>query len=170
MKRRAPPADYLALARVRRSLRALNNVLSRGAEAAGITLQQQAFLLALAAYERRDVLLADLREELEMDQATASEILSKLVASRLVVRDYAQDRRAADISFTPKGWTTFLSSVESIRREMQRAQHRAELTGLGPELDAYLRFYLGSRTLPARAATSGPQARAPKPRARRPQR
>jgi DNA-binding MarR family transcriptional regulator len=143
MKRKAPDPDYLALARVRRSLRSLNNVLTRGAEASGLTLQQQAFLLALAAYERRDVLLADIREELEMDQATASELLSKLVARRLVARDSAKDRRAATISFTQKGWTLFRASVETIRREMQRAQHRAELVALGPDLDAYMRFYLG---------------------------
>jgi DNA-binding MarR family transcriptional regulator len=167
MKRAVRP-DYLALARVRRSVRALNNVLARGAEAAGITPQQQAFLLALAAYERRDVLLADIREELGMDQATASEILSKLVANRLVVRDSARDRRAADIRFTAKGWATFLSSVDSIRREMQRAQHRAELTGLGPELDAYLRFYLGTRPVPAQVPISDTRVRASTARGRRP--
>jgi DNA-binding MarR family transcriptional regulator len=150
MPRKTRVADFLALARVRRSLRALNNVLTRGAEAAGLTLQQQAFLLALAAYERRDVLLADIREELEMDQATASEILAKLLASRLVKRDSARDRRAANISFTPKGWAVFLASTDSIRREMRRAQHRAELIALGDELDAYLRFYLGEPHAPAR--------------------
>lgn len=158
MKQKTRPPDFLALARVRRSLRALNNVLTRGAEAAGLTLQQQAFLLALAAYERRDVLLSDIREELEMDQATASEILAKLLAGRLVKRDSARDRRAANISFTPKGWTVFLTSTDSIRREMQRAQHRAELIALGDELEDYLRFYLGegtrSRRPPAARASS----------------
>jgi DNA-binding MarR family transcriptional regulator len=145
MRRAAASLDYLALARVRRSLRALNNVLNRGAEAAGLTLQQQAFLLALAAYERRDVLLADIREELEMDQATASELLAKLIARRLVVRTQAADRRALTVSFTDKGWAAFRESTESIRREMQRAQHRAELNALGTDLDAYFGFYLGAQ-------------------------
>lgn len=151
MPRKGQAPDYLALARVRRSLRGLNNVLNRGAEAAGLTLQQQAFLLALAAYERREVLLADIREELEMDQATASELLAKLLARRLVVRDSAKDRRAATISFTPRGWTVFRTSVESIRREMQLAQHRAELIALGSDLDAYMRFYLGEHPVAVRA-------------------
>lgn len=150
MARKGHDPDFLALARVRRSLRGLNNVLNRGAEAAGMTLQQQAFLLALAAYERRDVLLADIREELEMDQATASELLAKLLARRLVVRDSAKDRRAATISFTPKGWTVFRESVETIRREMRRAQHRGELIALGADLDAYMRFYLGDHPAAAR--------------------
>jgi DNA-binding MarR family transcriptional regulator len=149
MKRRQVAPDFLALARVRRSLRALNNALTRGAEASGLTLQQQAFLLALAAYERKDVLLSDIREELEMDQATASEILAKLIAARLVVRGSAKDRRAANISFTTKGWAVFVNSLGSIRREMQRAEHRAELIALGPELDDYLHFYLGERRAPA---------------------
>jgi DNA-binding MarR family transcriptional regulator len=166
MNRKTRPADFLALARVRRSLRALNNVLTRGAEAAGLTLQQQAFLLALAAYERHDVLLSDIREELEMDQATASEILAKLVASRLVARDSARDRRAANISFTAKGWDVFLASTESIRREMQRAQHRAELIALGDELDAYLRFYLGDRTAPSRRPARPPKRTPPAPNPR----
>lgn len=158
MKQKKRPPDFLLLARVRRSVRALNNALTRGAEAAGLTLQQQAFLLALAAYERRDVLLSDIREELEMDQATASEILAKLLAGRLVKRDSARDRRAANISFTPKGWTVFLESTDSIRREMQRAEHRAELIALGDELDGYLHFYLGDGTRSARRPAG---ARAP---------
>jgi DNA-binding MarR family transcriptional regulator len=161
-KRQGP--DFLALARVRRSLRGLNNVLTRGAEAAGLTLQQQAFLLALAAYERRDVLLADVREELEMDQATASELLAKLVARRLVVRDPAKDRRAATVSFTPRGWTVFRTSVESIRREMQLAQHRAELVALGSDLNAYMRFYLGVPVAVRTPASANKVARRTRPR------
>ena len=170
MARKGRGPDFLALARVRRSLRGLNNVLTRGAEAAGMTLQQQAFLLALAAYERRNVLLADIREELGMDQATASELLAKLIARRLVVRDSAKDRRAATISFTPKGWTTFRASVETIRQEMQRAQHRGELVALGADLDAYMRFYLGDDASIVRKRqpkTSGSSSRRP-PRRRRP--
>ena len=165
MKRTPRSPDYQALARVRRSLRGLNNALARGAEGAGLTLQQQAFLLALAAYERRQVLLSDIREELEMDQATASELLAKLIARRLVVRDEATDRRAASISFTPRGWKVFRESTESIRREMQRAQHRAELVALGPDLDTYLRFYLGERS-----SATGPLEGSPAPGRARPKR
>ena len=162
MKREPISPDYQALARVRRSLRGLNNALARGAEGSGLTLQQQAFLLALAAYERRAVLLSDIREELEMDQATASELLAKLIARRLVIRDQAVDRRAASISFTPRGWTVFRQSIESIRREMQRAQHRAELVALGSDLDTYLHFYLGAPPERREAARVFPTPRRPR--------
>jgi len=132
-----------------------------------MTVQQQAFLLAVAAYDGREVRLADIRDELEMDQATASAILAKLVASRLVVRDFAKDRRAANVSFTRKGWATFLASVESIRREMERAQHRAELIALGPELEGYFRFYLRPQTSLAPGASSSSRARIPRSRSSR---
>jgi hypothetical protein len=70
MTRSGERPDYLLLARVRRSLRALNGAIARGAAAEGITLQEQAFLLGLAAYGGAEIPLADLREELEMDQAS----------------------------------------------------------------------------------------------------
>jgi DNA-binding MarR family transcriptional regulator len=136
------------LARFRRSLRAVNNAIARGAAAAGLTFQQQAFLLALAAYGGRAVPFADIREELEMDQPSASAILAKLVDMRLVTRSRGRDGRAADVSLTPAGSRTFRESVEKIRAEVQRAEHRAELTALRSDLRAYLTFYLGrgSRT------------------------
>jgi len=142
------PADYLVLARFRRSLRAVNNAIARGAAAAGLTFQQQAFLLALAAYGGRAVPFADIREELEMDQPSASALLAKLVDMRLVTRSRGRDGRAADLSLTPAGSRTFRESVEKIRAEVQRAEHRAELTALRSDLRAYLTFYLGrgSRT------------------------
>jgi len=140
-RRRRPP-DYRLLARVRRSLRALNSAISRGAEWAGLTIQQQAFLLAVVAYGGRAVPLADIREELEMDQATASALLRRLVQERLVTRVRARDRRAADISLTPTGARIFRQSLEGIQHELQRAEHRGELNALRADLETYLRTYL----------------------------
>lgn len=134
---------YLMLARVRRSLRALNSAISRGAEAVGLTLQQQAVLLAMAAYGGRRVPLADVREELEMDQATASVLLTRLVREGLVKREASVDRRAAEITLTKKGWSAFRGSVRAIRSEMRWADHRGELDPLKAELSPYLRYYLG---------------------------
>lgn len=134
--------DYLLLARVRRSLRALNGAISRGAAAEGITLQEQAFLLGLAAYGGAEIPLVDLREELEMDQASASVLLRRLVRKRMVVRSTAPDRRAAEVSLTPTGRATFRRSVVAIRGEIRRAEHRGELAALGRELGTYLGFYL----------------------------
>jgi DNA-binding MarR family transcriptional regulator len=65
--------DHALLARVRHSLRALNGVIERGATSAGLTVQQQAFLLSMAARGGSRVPLADLRSDLGMDQATTSE-------------------------------------------------------------------------------------------------
>ena len=134
--------DYLLLARVRRSLRALNGAIARGAAAEGLTLQEQAFLLGLAAYGGAEIPLADLREELEMDQASASVLLRRLVRKRMVVRVAANDRRAAEVSLTAKGWETFRRSVAAVRGEIRRADHRGELNALGSELGTYLAFYL----------------------------
>jgi DNA-binding MarR family transcriptional regulator len=142
MRRRGGPAEYATLARVRRSLRALNAAIGRGAEAAGLTLQQQGFLLAMAAYGGSGIPLADVREELEMDQATATELLKRLVRARLVARATASDRRAINVRLTLIGWQTFRRSVTTIRAEIQRAEHRGELSGLRQELRAYLGFYL----------------------------
>lgn len=137
--------DYLRLARVRRSLRALNNAIARGAATEGITFQEQAFLLGLAAYGGDEIPLADVREELEMDQASASVLLRRLVQKKMVTRVKASDRRAAEVSLTPKGWSTFRRSVEAIRGEIRRAEHRGELAALGTELSDYLGFYLQGR-------------------------
>jgi DNA-binding MarR family transcriptional regulator len=141
--RQRPPDDYLVLARVRRSLRAVNNAIARGAAAAGLTLQQQAFLLALAAYGGRAVPFVDVREELELDQPSASGLLARLMALRLVTRSRGRDRRAANVSLTPAGWRAFRESVEQIRGEVQRAEHRAELSALREDIGAYMSFYLG---------------------------
>lgn len=142
MPRTRERPDYLLLARVRRALRALNGAIGRGAGAEGITLQEQAFLLGLAAYGGAEVPLADLREELEMDQASASVLLRRLVRRKLVVRVRAHDRRAAQVSLTANGWATFRRSLEAIRREIRRAEHRGELAALRSELPKYLAFYL----------------------------
>jgi DNA-binding MarR family transcriptional regulator len=142
MPRTSERPDYLLLARVRRSLRALNGAIARGAAAEGLTLQEQAFLLGLAAYGGTEIPLADLREELEMDQASASVLLRRLVRKRMVVRVAANDRRAAEVSLTTKGWDTFRRSVGAVRGEIRHADHRGELNALGSELGTYLAFYL----------------------------
>ena len=147
MPRTGERPDYLLLARVRRSLRALNSAIARGAAASGLTLQEQAFLLGLAAYGGAEIPLADLREELEMDQASASVLLRRLARKRMVVRVVASDRRAAEVSLTVKGWATFRRSVGAIRGEIRRSEHRGELNALGTELGTYMGFYLrGGRT------------------------
>jgi len=139
-------SEFLLLARVRRSLRSLNNAITRGAEQGGLTLQQQAFLLAVTAYGEHDVPFADVREELEMDRATASILLQKLIRMKLVSRSKAIDRRASRISLTTRGRRVFHTSVELIRREIRAAEHRDELGALRDDLERYLGFYLPRTT------------------------
>lgn len=78
--------DHALLARVRHSLHVLNGVIETGARAAGLTVQQQGFLLSLAARGGAHVPLADLRADLGMDQATTSELLQRLGRRGLVTR------------------------------------------------------------------------------------
>jgi DNA-binding MarR family transcriptional regulator len=132
---------YALLARVRRALRVLDAAIERGCEAAGLTVQQQAFLLALAARGGRRVALALVRAELDMDQATASELLARLVSLDLVQRVGAADRRALEISLTRKGRLRFLRSVEGIRHEVQEAERAGDLRALRVSLAAYLDHY-----------------------------
>lgn len=112
---------------------------------AGITLQQQAFLLAVAARGGQRVPLRAIRLELDMDQATASELLARLVDLGLVGRDPASDRRALVISLTRRGRRRFLRSVEGIREAIQKADRSGELRALRSSLAAYLDHYTGAR-------------------------
>ncbi|HUP35067.1 MAG TPA: MarR family transcriptional regulator [Candidatus Limnocylindria bacterium] len=132
---------YALLARVRRALRILDAAIERGSDLAGLTVQQQAFLLALAARGGRRVPLALVRAELDMDQATASELLARLVSLELVERIGAADRRALEISLTRKGRQRFLRSVEKIRHEIQAADKAGDLRALRVSLAAYLDHY-----------------------------
>lgn len=143
--------SFSVLARVRRALRALNDSIERGARTVGLTVQQQAFVLAIAAAGDGAVPLAALREELRMDQATASELLARLVSRGYVERDAARDRRAAQLSLTQKGRAVLFRSIRAIRREIQHADARGELDALRESIDDYLRFYLRLRR---RARTS----------------
>jgi DNA-binding MarR family transcriptional regulator len=136
-------APLTLLAAVRRSLRVLNGAIDDGAKRAGLTLQQQAFLLATAARGGRKVPLSEVRAELDMDQATASELLARLIRLGLVTRATASDRRAVDISLTAKGRQRFARSIDRIRDELQVADRAGDLRALRESLSAYLDHYTG---------------------------
>jgi DNA-binding MarR family transcriptional regulator len=133
--------DHALLARVRHSLRVLNGVIETGARAAGLTVQQQGFLLSLAARGGAHVPLADLRADLGMDQATTSELLQRLGRRGLVTRRTGSDRRAIDVSLTRSGRSAFTRSVRAISREMKLAKGRGDLDALQRNLRAYVAFY-----------------------------
>jgi DNA-binding MarR family transcriptional regulator len=134
-------ADFTLLARMRVSIRAVNRAIEQGSASAELTVQQQAFLLALSARGGRKVPLAQIREELGMDQATASDLLARLVRRVYVVRAPGADRRSADLSITTKGRGVLARSVKEIRRAMHAADRAGELDTLATNMDAYLRSY-----------------------------
>lgn len=134
-------SDFALLARMRISIRALNRAIEDGSASAELTVQQQAFLLALSARGGKKVPLAAIREELAMDQATASDLLARLVRRGYVVRVPGADRRSADLSMTAKGRSIFARSVHGIRAAMRTADTAGELDTLANNMDAYLRYY-----------------------------
>lgn len=134
-------SDFVLLARMRVSIRALNRAIEEGSAAADLTVQQQAFLLALSARGGRGVPLADIRAELAMDQATASDLLARLVRRGLVLRVAGADRRSADLTLTQDGRRILDRSVRDIRRVLGKADRAGELDALATNMDAYLRYY-----------------------------
>jgi DNA-binding MarR family transcriptional regulator len=133
--------DHALLARVRHSLRALDQAIEAGSKAVGLTVQQQAFLLALAARGGTHVPLAEVRTDLAMDQATMSEMLGRLIRRGLVAREVGADRRAVDVSLTGAGRARYQRSVRAIGREIRVAKASGELDGLQRNLREYLAFY-----------------------------
>jgi DNA-binding MarR family transcriptional regulator len=136
-------APLSLLAAVRRSLRLLNDAIEDGAKGSGLTVQQQAFLLVTAARGGRKVPLREIRTELAMDQATASELLARLIRLGLVTRATASDRRAVDISLSARGRQRFARSLERIRDALQVAEGGGDLRALRESLAAYLDHYTG---------------------------
>lgn len=134
-------SDLALLARMRISIRALNRAIEVGSTSADLTVQQQAFILALSARGGKKVPLATIREELAMDQATASDLLARLVRRGYVVRVAGADRRSADLSVTRKGRDVLARSVRGIRGAMRAADGGGELEALATSMDAYLRYY-----------------------------
>lgn len=147
---------YSLLAQVRRSLRVLNAAIEDGCRHADLSVQQQAFLLVLAAHPQGQVLHADIRVELQMDQATASELAARLVARKLVTRRAAPDRRAWCMTLTRTGRARLERSIEATRHAIEHADERGELAALRESLDAYLTYYtsrsVGRRRRPRPAA------------------
>jgi DNA-binding MarR family transcriptional regulator len=136
----------MLLAQVRQSIRALNRAIEAGSSKAGLTVQQQGFLLALSARGGKDVALADVREELAMDQATASDLLARLGSRGLVQRAPGEDRRSVRLTLTREGRRAFERSVHGVRAALHAADKAGELDALEHSMDSYLKYYgIGAR-------------------------
>jgi DNA-binding MarR family transcriptional regulator len=134
-------SDHLLLARVRIAIRALNRAIEAGSRGAGLTVQQQGFLLALSARGGRDVPLAEIRAEMRMDQATASDLLARLTRRALVQRAPGRDRRSIQLTITHEGRSTLERSVREVRAALRAADKAGELDALANSMSAYLRYY-----------------------------
>ena len=135
------PGAIAVLARVRHSFRLLNRAIAEGSRGAGLTVQQQGFLLAVAARGGRNVPLSSVRAELLMDQATASELLRRLSQRGLVRRSPGEDRREIRVALTAEGRAVFKTSIAEIGAALRRADERGDLRNLRPSLREYLGFY-----------------------------
>jgi DNA-binding MarR family transcriptional regulator len=134
-------SDHLLLARVRISIRALNRAIEAGSRGAGLTVQQQGFLLAVSARGGRDVPLAEIRAEMGMDQATASDLLARLARRGLMQRTRGNDRRSIRLTITPEGRSALERSVREVRAALRAADRAGELDALANSMSAYLRYY-----------------------------
>jgi DNA-binding MarR family transcriptional regulator len=134
-------SDHLLLARVRIAIRALNRALEAGSRGAGLTVQQQGFLLAVSARGGRDVPLAEIRAEMGMDQATASDLLARLARRGLMKRARGNDRRSIRLTITPEGRSALERSVREVRGALRTADRTGELDALANSMSAYLRYY-----------------------------
>lgn len=149
---------YALLARVRRAFRVLNAAIETACRSADLTVQQQAFLLVLAAHAEDLVPLADVRAELNMDQPTSSELLARLHAMGLVRRSRGRDRRSTLVALSAKGQTRLQDSIGRMRAELIEADRRGDLDAWSDSLDAYLKFYTGRSRSPRRRRSSGSAA------------
>jgi DNA-binding MarR family transcriptional regulator len=135
---------YALLARVRRALRVLNRAIESASRGSGLTVQQQAFLLALEAHAEDLVPLAEVRAELDMDQPTSSELLARLHTMGLVRRSRGRDRRATLVALSAKGKLRLQDSIGRTRNELMRAARRGDLDAWSDSLASYLDFYTGA--------------------------
>ncbi|MDE3113455.1 MAG: MarR family transcriptional regulator [Chloroflexota bacterium] len=143
---RSEDRPYELLARFRHALRMVNGAIERGCRGAGLTVQQQAFLLAIKARGEGDVPLSDVRGDMGMDMATASELLKRLVTAKLVRRQPAADRRYLSVGLTPAGDERFALSLRSISEEVRKADRRGELEAMVRSGRTYLAYLRGAAT------------------------
>lgn len=123
--------DYETLAAFRYELRRFLNFSEQVAKSVGLTPQQHQALLALRADPRGAMTVGDLSDQLFIQPHSASELVDRLIALELLVREPAEDdRRKIWVKLTP-----------SARERLDRlsSAHRAEVVRIRPTLTAILR-------------------------------
>ena len=123
--------EYETLATFRYALRQFMRFSETAAREAGITPKQHQALLAIAGFPNRDqITMSELAERLQVRHHTTVELIDRLAAQDLVVREPGmEDRRQVYVSLTERG-------KEVLAR--LTATHREELRRVGPQLNLLL--------------------------------
>ncbi|HEY1408574.1 MAG TPA: MarR family transcriptional regulator [Promineifilum sp.] len=123
--------EYETLATFRYALRQFMRFSETAAREAGITPKQHQALLAIAGFPNRDqIMMSELAERLQVRHHTTVELIDRLAAQDLVVREPGmEDRRQVYVSLTEQG-------KEVLAR--LTATHREELRRVGPQLNLLL--------------------------------
>jgi len=125
-------ADYERLAAFRYALRRFLYFSESAAVQVGLTGQQYQALLALRSLvgRGRPVTINDLSRQLLIRHNSAVELVDRLVAQGLLIRErMAEDRRKARLKLSPKG-EQVVGRLASI--------HRAKLRRIGPDIHRIL--------------------------------
>ncbi|MBP6015229.1 MAG: MarR family transcriptional regulator [Candidatus Promineofilum sp.] len=124
-------AEYEKLASFRYALRQFLRFSETASRQAGIAPQQHQALLAMAGYpDRAQITTGELAERLQLRHHSTVELIDRLAAQDLVVRESGvEDRRQVYVSLTPKGHDV-LARLSMI--------HRHELKRIGPQLNLLL--------------------------------
>lgn len=134
--------DYAQLAAFRHALRRFLRFSEMAAAEVGLTTQHyQAMLVLRGCPEGRRVTIAELAQQLLIKHNSAVELVDRLVAENLVMREASStDRRKVELRLTEHGREVLAKLA---------AAHRAELRRVGPVLK---RFFAELSRLPAAAA------------------
>lgn len=124
-------AEYEKLASFRYALRQFLRFSETAAREAGITPRQHQALLAIAGHPGREqAMMSELAERLQLRHHTTVELIDRMAAQELVVREPGvEDRRYVYVSLTPQG--------HDVLARLSVA-HREELKRIGPQLNLLL--------------------------------
>jgi len=122
--------DYARLGEFRHALRTFLRFSEDAAARVGLTSQHyQAMLVVRGCPEARRVTIAELARQLLIKHNSAVELVDRLVAEDLVVREASSaDRRKVELRLTARG-REVLAKLAAV--------HRAELRRVGPVLKAF---------------------------------
>lgn len=114
--------DYARLAAFRHALRRFLRFSEAAAAEIGLTTQHyQAMLVLRACPEGRRVTIAELAAQLLIKHNSAVELVDRLVAEHLVVREASSaDRRKVELRLTPRGREVLSKLAATHRRELKR--------------------------------------------------